>query len=129
MCLFHVKLDFIPLRRKIMTAIIIHSFDFTHQHPLIFFRALGFSDGHCSTQNNTILIFFSALKKTCFIYVFKLFLLFIHIETLDPYISSVNLINCIPECYDFILGITKHKEQRTEKFVLYAIISTRYKNL
>lgn len=95
--------------------------------PCCFFpRALEFSNGLCSIHNNTILIYSSTLKK-CFIYVFNLFLLLIHIDILDALYKFLTMTNCTPEYYDFIMGRTKHKEQITEKFMLHATISTIYR--
>lgn len=56
-----------------------------------------------------------------------MFLLLIHIETLDALHKFLTMANCTPEYYDFIMGRTKHKEQITEKFVLHATISTIYR--
>lgn len=129
MCLFHVKLDFISLERKITTAMMIHGFYVIYRHLLVVFspRALAFSNGLCSIHNNTILISSSTLKKFCFIYVFNLFLLLIHIKTLDALHKFLTMTNCTPEYYDFIMGRTKHKEQITERFMLHATISTIYR--
>lgn len=128
MGLFHVKLGFIPLERKITTAMVSHRFHVTYPHLLVlFFRALVFSKGLCSIHSNTILISFSALKKpVLFIYLifsYFFFLLFIHIETLATIHKFLSMTNCSPEYYDFILE--KLSIRNTELKSLYATSSSQ----
>lgn len=97
--------------------------------PCSFFQSSGiFKRTLFHPQEHDLNFFLSPKKTVLFIYLI-VFLLFIDIETLATIHKYLSTTDCSPEYYDFILGITTHKEQRTEKFVWYAIVSTRYQNL